>query len=303
MFDPIDMQNNLITAVMVTYRTGPVLFEALAAVLKQGELGQLIIVDNGNPADKLAQLRDVAEADARVLLITGHGNIGYAAACNLGAEKADHDLLLLINPDCKLAPTALGEMVRAAAQLPVPWLLGGFITDQDGREQRACRRNLLTPETLLVEGLRLDLLSPEKWGGKRLNLADDNPPTELAEIPAISGALILLPRSAYQDLGGMDSGYFLHVEDLDFFWRFQRGPGKIFLAPKVRATHLKGSSDATANWVEWQKSKGFLRYFRLHFSNTHSWFVRTLLSGLILARFFAGILRRAFSPRPARRRQ
>ena len=42
------------SVVMVSYHTGPVLFLSVDSALRQPQLAELIIVDNGNPPDVLA---------------------------------------------------------------------------------------------------------------------------------------------------------------------------------------------------------------------------------------------------------
>ena len=74
-----------VSAVMVTYHTGPALFQAIEAVLAQEALGELILVDNGNPGPVAAALQRLEAEREPVKLLSGHGNVGYAAGCNLGA--------------------------------------------------------------------------------------------------------------------------------------------------------------------------------------------------------------------------
>ena len=93
-----------VTVVMVSYRTGPVLAQAIDAVLApdQTGVGELILVDNGNPPEVASALAHRGDADPRLRLISGHGNVGYARGCNLGAREARGRYLLLLNPDCCL---------------------------------------------------------------------------------------------------------------------------------------------------------------------------------------------------------
>ena len=78
------------SVVMVSYRTGEVLWAAIEAVLSPDQEGmtELILVDNGNPPAVAAELARRAERDPRLVLVTGHGNVGFARACNLGASRA-----------------------------------------------------------------------------------------------------------------------------------------------------------------------------------------------------------------------
>ena len=284
---------------MVSYRTGPVLARAIDAVLApdQAGVGELILVDNGNPPDVTAALAHRAEAEPRLRLVSGHGNVGYARGCNLGARKARGRTLLLLNPDCGLGPGAVPALLAEAAALDGDWLLGCRVRNPDGTDQRGSRRALLTPVTALVEALRLDRLSPRLLGRHRLNRHDLPLPEGIARVPAVSGACMMLPASTYRAAGGLDEGYFLHVEDLDLCLRLHRAGIPVYFVPHVHTVHHAGSSRAHPLIVEWHKTRGLLRYFRLHYG-TLPWL--PLLSALAagcLARF--GIRAMALWWRPA----
>ncbi|MDD9991418.1 MAG: glycosyltransferase, partial [Rhodospirillales bacterium] len=147
---------------MVSYRTGPVLAHAIDAVLAPDQEGvaELILVDNGNSPVEAAALARRAQTEPRLRLVTGHGNIGYARGCNLGAQGARGRYLLLLNPDCCLRRGAVPALLAEAAALGEDWMLGLRVRNADGTDQRGSRRALLTPVTVLVEALRLDRLSP-----------------------------------------------------------------------------------------------------------------------------------------------
>ena len=99
---------------------------------------------------------------------------------------------------------------------------------------------------------------------------------------AISGAAMFLARENYWALGGLDSGFFLHVEDLDFCARFQAAGGEVCLAPAIRIRHVRSSSAARPLAVEWHKALGFRRYFR---KRGMPFWQRPLMDLAILARF------------------
>ena len=171
-----------VSVVMVSYWTGPVLAQAIDAVLapQQAGVGELILVDNGNPPDVTKALARRAEVDPRLRLVSGHGNVGYARGCNLGARGARGRRLLLLNPDCCLGPGAVPALVAEAAALDGDWMLGCRVCNPDGTDQRGSRRALLTPVTALVEALRLDRLSPRSLRRHRLNRHDTPLPEEVA---------------------------------------------------------------------------------------------------------------------------
>jgi GT2 family glycosyltransferase len=258
------MSDILLTSViMVSYHTGAVLDEAIASVLVQTEPVQLCLVDNGNPQDVLSKLQVMAARDPRIRILTGHGNVGFSKGCNLGAKVADGDFLLFLNPDSKLAPDAVTKLKRHDAALARPYMIGARLLDENGQDQRGCRRALLTPKTALIEALHLHSLFPRE----RLNFNEEPVPSTITPMPAISGAFMFLPKQDFWRIGGFDEGYFLHVEDLDICLRFRRVGGQIYFAPDVVVTHVGGTSGATKAFVEMHKARGFIRYFRKNFAD------------------------------------
>ena len=274
------------SVVMVSYRTGEVLWAAIEAVLSPDQEGitELILVDNGNPLAVAAELARRAEREPRLVLVTGHGNIGFARGCNLGAGRARGRHLLLLNPDCRLAPGAIPALLSEAAALGDDWMLGCRVRNPDGSDQRGARRELLTPGTALVEALRLDRLAPRHARKHRLNHHDAPLPAGTVRVPAISGACMMLPTATFRSVGGMDEGYFLHVDDLDLCRRLHLAGIPVYFAPHVEATHHMGSSRASPVRIEWHKARGFLRYFRVHYGGPRWWPLLVPLAAAILAR-------------------
>ena len=300
-----DLPSGGLSVVMVSYRTGAVLSAAIETVLAPDQAGvaELVLVDNGNPPGVATELARRAEADPRFTLVTGHGNVGFARGCNVGALRARGRYLLLLNPDCRLGPGAVPALLAEAAALGGDWMLGCRVLDPDGSDQRGSRRALLTPCTALVETFRLDALAPRWFHRYRLNHHDRPLPRGTVRVPAVSGACMMLPAATFRAVGGLDEGYFLHVDDLDLCLRLHRAGIPVYFAPHVRAVHHAGSSQASPVRVEWHKTRGFLRYFRVHFRDPLSLFLLGPLVGAgALARFgvraACSLLRSARNGRP-----
>lgn len=260
-----------VAAVVVTYNSGGTLRRCVDALLNQAEVRELIIVDNGSVDAWRAQL----PSDARLRAIVNSDNPGFAAACNQGAAATESPWLLFINPDCFLHADDLDRLLRVAGRVAHLGALGVDLVDQHGRVDPASRRRTPTPAALLTGRLAVPLQSREAGDGD-----------VFVPVDAISGALMLVPRAVFAAEHGFDEAYRLHCEDLDLCRRMLNADCAVGVASGIRVLHLKGTSSQTRPiWVEWQKHRGMLRYFRtFDAASTPAWLRIVMMTG-IAARF------------------
>lgn len=257
-----------VSAVVITYFTGPVLERCVASLRAASEISEIILIDNGNhPGDVEAAVAETNGVSVRIL--SGHGNIGFAAACNKGAALASGDILLFLNPDAVMPEGGVSRLLADSSSLQRSWMMGAKLVGPDGLEQQGSRRETLTPWRAFVEAGRLYKLAPNHPYFQRFNLHASDCPSDIVETPTISGACFMLPRADYDTIGGMDESYFLHVEDVDFCLRFTKAGGKIYFNPHVSVVHYKSSSRANPIRIEARKTAGMIRYFKRHFSDTY----------------------------------
>lgn len=225
---------------------------ALSDDATRGRTLQVIVVDNASRDGSLATL----PRDARVRLLRNEDNRGFAVACNQGAAATPASHVLFLNPDCELPPGAVRALrARMAADASLA-LLGAQLVNSDGTPQAASRRRTPTPTVAIKRALGL--------GGTSLEIDEPVDITQpVTHVDAISGALMLVPHAVFETLGGFDEGYVLHCEDLDLCRRALLAGHRVGIANGVRVVHHKGTSSRSRPvWVEWQKHRGMLRYFK-----------------------------------------
>jgi N-acetylglucosaminyl-diphospho-decaprenol L-rhamnosyltransferase len=235
-------------ALVVTYQTGPRLMECLYALKADPAISEIVIADNGNPAEVQAWLdRFVEAAPGRAKLIR-LDNPGFGAAVNRAARETGAGMLLVINPDCVIRRGSVQQLADALDGAPAPAIAGGRIFGIDGREQRGARRNTLTLAVAL--------------GLSRWTLETEPAPSGPVLVGAISGAFFMMRRADFEKLGGFDEGYFLHVEDVDLCRRAIEAGGTVIYQPLAGALHYTSTSDVPTAAVQAHKARSLARYFR-----------------------------------------
>lgn len=116
-------------------RSGPVL-RALASVLRQKSIAEVIVVDDASPDP--VDLGDAAR-DPRVQLIRHDTNLGVCGARNTGVAAARASHLLFVDDDDRLLPWAGWCLRRWAARATDKIVVGGVLVEYPGRRPRLRR--------------------------------------------------------------------------------------------------------------------------------------------------------------------
>lgn len=249
-----------ISVIMVSFMTGPALFEAITAVMDESDIIELILVDNGNDFQTRRKLSEWQSRYDRLRLIQGHGNIGFSKANNLGAGFARGDYFLFLNPDAILLSGAAQKLANCGKGLKTPWIAGAMLRLVNGKEQRGARRNMLTSWSAITSFTPLHKLPMFQSIHRESDLVPEKP----AKIPVVSGACMMMDRQTFDDMAGFDEDYFLHVEDIDLCRRVGEANGTVIFVPDAEVTHYGSTSRVRRQKVEWEKTKGFITYFRKH---------------------------------------
>ncbi|CAN5697824.1 glycosyltransferase family 2 protein [soil metagenome] len=269
-----------IAAIVVSHESAASIDDCLQRLRACDGVAQIRVVDNASRDGTLAVVQRHALADPRLRFVANPDNPGFSVACNAGAADADAPWLAFVNPDCLLEPDTLARLHAHALALSGDALLGADLVDEQGVRDGAARRREPDFAAMLSTAAARDLSLP----------ADDT--RTLQHVDAVSGALMLLPRSLFERLGGFDTGYRLHAEDLDLCRRAREAGATVAVANDVRVLHLRGvSSRARPLFVEWHKHRGLWRYFRKFEAPRRSLGTRAAVLVAIAARFKLAALR------------
>jgi GT2 family glycosyltransferase len=256
-----------LSTIVVNYNAGTFLRACVESLVNCPMDIEIIVVDNASTDRSLASLDGLSE----IKTIQNAANLGFATACNLGAQAATAPYLLFLNPDCYFEPGTLVKLLDAMQAQKHVGMAGGLLVNADGSEQAGGRRAIPTPWRSFVRVFGLARFAP-RW--PRLffdfNLHQQALPDHPIEVEAISGACMLVSREAMIEVGSWDEGYFLHCEDLDWCMRFRQKSWKILFVPAARITHALGVCGRSRPlFVEWHKHKGMIRFYLKFFRHQY----------------------------------
>ena len=108
-----------VSAIVVSYRTGDVLFDCLRTLVSDADVAEIVLVDNGNPQDVLFRIDELFGKSGKLKVTGGGDNRGFSAGVNLGARAGTGNRLLVLNPD-RLSVLESRKALRSLEQAHIP---------------------------------------------------------------------------------------------------------------------------------------------------------------------------------------
>jgi len=196
------------------------------------------VVDNDSRDGTVEMVR---EEFPEVRLHALDWNAGFSRANNLVLRNATAKYVLLLNPDAEVREGVLDDMLGLMEERPEIGVSGCRLEQSDGTFDHAAKRSFPTPLSALAHFTGIG-----RRGKAGAALAQYRAPAvgefDTGEVDAVNGAFMLARRDAVTDVGLLDEGYWLYMEDLDWCRRFHQAAWKVLYHGSVTALHKKGGT-------------------------------------------------------------
>jgi GT2 family glycosyltransferase len=236
-----ETQSFRIAVVILNYRTPELVVDCLRSVATevQSDTDCVVVVDNASGDDSVRIIRQEIERSGwrHVRLIESPNNGGFAAGNNFGIRSVDAVAYLLLNSDTIVRAGAPRTLFEALQQAPDIGLSSPRLEWPDGEPQISCFK-FHTPLSEIIGG--------SQTGPVRRLLARWDVPTAVAESVTepewTSFAAVMIRKEVIERVGGLDEGFFMYYEDVDYCRKARQHGFRIVNEPKAHIVHLRGGS-------------------------------------------------------------
>ena len=255
---------------------------------------RVTVVDSGSP-DSTPEMVEREFPEVRLIR---RENIGFSAANNLALREAGAEAVLLLNPDTEVNAGTLDAGLARLRSDPEVGMVGVKLVTESGELDHACKRSFPTPLSALAHftGVgRRDGASGALSQYRATHLGDDEP----GAVDAVNGAFMLCRTEAIREVGLLDEGYWLYMEDLDWCRRFWAAGWQVFYEPAGVALHVKGGSSGArrAPRQEIAFHRGMGRFYRRFDAPEHNPLLNAAVYAGIAAKLAVSLARTSIAGR------
>jgi GT2 family glycosyltransferase len=224
-----------------------------------------ITINRGTPAE-IARLQ-AAYPQAHLQVNTMLRS--FAENHNAALQRAATPYVALLNDDIRLGENALDQLVTYLDQQPQAGLVAPHILNPDGTSQLSIfsdmtlLRSLYTISGLGVltqHGGMVRRLVQRSGLARWLGTASLQPLQQTRAVPVVVGVAMLVRRSAYLQVGGMDEVTRMYGEEYGWHWRLRQAGWQVVFVAAAHVTHYNPTTDLTG-WKLAEHRKAILGYF------------------------------------------
>lgn len=280
--EPIDL-----SIIVVNWNTRDLLTQCLQSVYDTTSNLDLevVVVDNASTDGSQAMVR---QQFPHIHLIANRENVGFARANNQAMRVSKGRYALLLNSDALLLANAVQVVISLAEANPQAGIIGAQLLNPDGSFQASHTPfpNLWQEFLILSDAGRMLY---GHWYPSRGPQEDKGPQM----VDYVEGACMLVRREAFEDVGGLDEGYFMYAEEVDWCYAMREKGWQVWYQPAAQVIHLGGgSSQSRRTQREADLYRSRVRFFRKHYGDRAAWLLKLQIYGFIAIKIAVhGLLR------------
>ncbi|MBW7960117.1 glycosyltransferase family 2 protein [Patescibacteria group bacterium] len=243
---------------------------------------EIIVVDNDSHDGSKEMLEKMSKKRSNNLIYyQTNDNLGFGKGNNYGVKRSRGKYTLLINSDTIVLNRAIEKLYYFYTKNEKTiHFLGGKLLNKDLTPQPSACRFFSLPVVFAVL-----LLKADYWGLTRSS------PNVFKKVDWISGAYILTKKSLYRKLDGFDKNIFMYMEEVDLLYRAKKIGLNTYFYPKSQIIHLGSASSGGKTFPILQVYKGFLFFYKKHYSFLSLLILRIILKVKATAGYLIGIIK------------
>lgn len=199
---------------------------------------EIIIVENNSTEDDIFRYYEELRKNPQIRIVTYQGEFNYSRINNLGVSKAAGDYVLLLNNDTEVITLDWMEELLMYAQRKDVGAVGAKLYYPDKTIQHA--------------GVVIGLGAHRTAGHTHYRVSSNNLGymgrlCYVQNMTAVTGACLMVKKSIYDEVGGLDESFAVSLNDVDFCLRIREAGYLNVFTPFAELYHYESVSRGLDN--------------------------------------------------------
>lgn len=194
---------------------------------------EIILVENGSSEKAVLDYYRELEENPKVKIVRFEGSFNYSAVNNLGVKHAGGEYILLLNNDTQVITVNWMEELLMYAQRPDVGAVGAKLYYGDKTIQHA--------GVVLALGAHRTA-GHSHYKQHRDNLGYMGRLCYAQNVSAVTGACLLVKKSLYDQMGGLDESYAISLSDVDLCLKLRKAGYLNVFTPFAELYHFESLS-------------------------------------------------------------
>ncbi|MCB0760375.1 MAG: glycosyltransferase family 2 protein [Flavobacteriales bacterium] len=203
----------------------------LPSVVENSPDAEVWIIDNGSDDDSLAWVR---ASQPSVLIHENGKNLGFAQGYNAGLKYIEADYFVLLNSDVEVTPNWIQPVISTMKQHAFvacqPKIMD--FNQKERFEYAGAAGGYMDKDGFAFCAGRIFYQFEEDLGQYDSS----------REVFWASGAALFIEADKWREIGGLDTDFFAHMEEIDLCWRLKNRGYSIGYCPDAQVYHVGGGT-------------------------------------------------------------
>ena len=284
-----------VSIIIVNWNSGKYLQETIESLEQQTqEINyEVIIIDNNSDKNEesFKYIENVLDGKDNFRIIKSTENLGFAKANNQVMQIAKGRNFLILNPDVIFHNNVVKILSDYLDENTNVGMVGPKVLNPNGSFQQPCLRGKPYPKDTLFHliGLAKAFSKNEYFNGYALWHLDRD---QIQNCWALSGCCMMVKKSLFEQIGGMDEQFFMYQEETDWGIRTKNIGKEIIYNPNAIVTHIGG---VTTKRIKIKSiyifTQSMEKFFKKHFWERYNFLQKAFWLFLIWGNFILKYLK------------
>jgi len=261
-----------ISIIIVTYNSSKYIKTLLKSITNDDKyIKEIIIIDNNSKDKKILKqiVKQYKNSKKRTTIqyLQRRTNKGFGSSCNLGAKKAKSKYIIFINPDTRILKNTITILFNHLRNNNAD-IIGGLTYNNKFIHNTAYRQPGIFIGICEFSNIGKIIPPLGRIAKNHFYMLNNNIHKHNTDkkVDGVSGNVMLIKKSTYNDLHGYDEEYHMYLEDVDLCTRAKMKKYKTYYCTHSISFHEGGGSSKNKhkiNYKAWDNSRRY--YYNKHY--------------------------------------